>query len=157
MSSGVLVSTLPIRPPPQALFTRMSMVPQVSTAVATMASTWSLFATSVGQNSASSPSESATAFPVASFFSATSTLAPSATKWLAIPFPMPSPAPVMIAIRPSSRPIVFLSPRAFPAPCADWISCEGSRASDQHQLDRYRKRSAGGESVRLVVTTVRFP
>src|ERR1700730_15342254 len=70
----------------------MSTRPQLSVAVATAACTSSLTATSVRTNTP--PICSATRRPLSSLRSATTTLAPSAAKTVAMPRPMPSPAPV---------------------------------------------------------------
>src|SRR5438445_7301211 len=122
MSSSVLCSTRLMRPPPHALFTRMSTVPHASTAACTIAALSALRLTSVRTNRASAPKSSwsalATRLPALSSSSATSTRAPSAAKRRAIPRPMPSPEPVTMATRscrrPTSLPPCVVFPEALP-------------------------------------------
>src|SRR4030095_12873618 len=94
-ASSVLYSRRATPPPPQALFTRMSVLPNSLTAHSTAAITWSRTPTPPGASSAP-------ARPVSSTSSATSTFAPSRAKRRAIARPIPCPAPVTIAARPFS-------------------------------------------------------
>src|SRR5947208_9590668 len=110
MSSSVLNSARLSRPPPHALFTRMSMVPHASIAAATIAWLSAFTATSVGRARASAENSSwsslATRAPASSSRSALSTSAPSAAKRRLIPRPMPSPPPVTTATRSRRRSMI---------------------------------------------------
>ena len=75
-ASSVLSSTREMVPALQALLTRTSTLPYVVAAASTIARTWALSETSVRTNSP--PTSSATARPVSSDSSATTTRAPSA-------------------------------------------------------------------------------
>ena len=112
--SSVVASKRPRVPPPQALFTRMSTVPQSCTAVETMAVTSSLALASVWTKRTSAPNSSrqarATASPAPSSISATRTWAPSRAKRRTMPRPMPSPPPVTIATLSRSRSVMRASP-----------------------------------------------
>jgi hypothetical protein len=88
-----------------ALFTRMSSRLCASTVAAMASFTSSSREVSVRKKLALPPVASispTTAFPVSSFSSATSTLAPSAANSRAMARPIPEPAPVISAAFPSS-------------------------------------------------------
>src|SRR5262249_9440247 len=99
------VSTL--LPPMPALLNAQSSRPYVSTALATIVSTSCDFDTSVLTKIASAPLSLTivnVSWPPASTTSASTRLAPSRTKILAVARPMPEPAPVISAILPSNIP-----------------------------------------------------
>src|SRR6185503_1224468 len=106
IAASVLYSRRATPPPPQALFTRMSTLPNSATVRSTAPTTCSRTPTSVRTNSDRTPnsaaSSSAHARPLSSAISATSTFAPSRAKRRAMPRPIPCPAPVTIAARPLS-------------------------------------------------------
>src|SRR5690348_5010957 len=89
--------------PMPALLTRTSRLPKRSTAAATIACTSRAFVTSARTPTAFLPSAAAARSAPAPSRSATTTFAPSATNFLAMPSPNPDAAPVTTAIFPSSR------------------------------------------------------
>ena len=90
-----------------ALFTSTSIRPKRSCTASTAAWTDASSAMSVGTGSTSPRADSSSAVEPhrPSSTSAMATRAPSARKRLAYSRPMPPPAPVMMATRPSSRPM----------------------------------------------------
>ena len=93
-----------------ALLTSTSMWPNCRCTWATIASTDSREVTSAQIPTAPIPTPftaSAVSLAVASLRSVTTTVAPSAASFSAMPRPMPCPAPVTIATLLSSFPIVF--------------------------------------------------
>ena len=91
-----------------ALLTRTSIRPNCSRTCSTMASTDSREVTSVRMPTAPPPMASAVSLAVASLMSVTTTVAPSAASFSAMPRPMPWPAPVTMAILLSSFPMAVL-------------------------------------------------
>ena len=91
-----------------ALLKSTSSRPYVSTAAAIRFRTSSSFETSARMNVAAPPSASisrATAAPLSSCQSDTTTLAPSRANSSALARPMPEPPPVTIAVLPGSLPV----------------------------------------------------
>src|SRR6478735_2673147 len=87
-----------------ALLTNTSIRPNCACTCSTMASTDSRDVTSAWMPTP--PTASAASLAVCLLTSVTTTVAPSAASFSAIPRPMPCPAPVTIAIFPSNLPIV---------------------------------------------------
>ena len=95
-----------------ALFTRMSIRPNASTARLAIASALARSATSVRTAIASKPwrfKSAATASAAIASISATTTFAPSVANPSAYALPMPCPPPVMIATLPAKRPAMLRS------------------------------------------------
>src|SRR4249919_2340106 len=87
-----------------ALLTNTSIRPNCRCTSPTIASTDARAVTSPGMPTP--PTAAAVSFAVTSLTSVTTTVAPSAASFSAMPRPMPCPAPVTIAIFPSNVPIV---------------------------------------------------
>ena len=108
--SSVVASMRPSVPPPQALFTSTSTVPQASSAPPPWHTTSSFVLASLWTKRTSAPNSSrqaaATSSPLSSSISATSTLAPSWAKRRTTPRPIPSPPPVTIATLSRSRSVM---------------------------------------------------
>ena len=88
-----------------ALLTRTSMRPNFSVTAATISATDSLLVTSTRRPMAPPPSSFAVVSADCSSMSVTTTVAPSAASFSAMPRPMPRPAPVTIATLSSSLPM----------------------------------------------------
>src|SRR5436190_16775439 len=129
--------------PMPALLTRMSRPSKRSIAVRTIASTSAAFVTSARTPAASRPSESATRIAPSPSRSATTTRAPSATNFLAMPSPNPDAAPVTMAIFPASR---------MRAP---FVVNVGEVASAVMDRDRLQRREAVQRLEALLATVTR--